>query len=114
MNQMMERNAERSFPGCMGSMDCAHWEWHPCPKGMVGAYQTQKGARGVFTEAMCDKDLWIWHLFLGAPGSLNDISVINQSPLYIDVTASRWPPWGVTCTVNGTTRTLQEYLVDFI
>jgi len=54
---------------------------------MNGAYQSRKGSRGVVVEAVCDEDLWIWHLFVLAPGSLNDINVLNQSPLYLDVTA---------------------------
>ena len=114
LKAMMKRNAHRGFPGCMGSLDCIHWEWYQCPTGMAGAYQRRKGSRGGVVEAECDEDLWIWHLFVGAPGSLNDINVSNQSPLYLDVTAGRWPPRGVTLTVNGTTRTLRYYLVDGI
>jgi len=77
---------------------------------MAGAYQSRKGSRGVVFEAVCDEDLWIWHLFVGAPGSLNDINVLNQSPLYLNVTAGRWPPRGVIFTVNGITRQLPNYL----
>jgi len=111
LKKMMERNAERGFPGCMGSMDCTHWEGHQCPTGMAGAYQSRKGSRGVVVEAVCDEDLWIWHMFVDAPGSLNGINVLNQSPLYLDVTAGRWPPRGVTFTGNGITHTLPYYLV---
>ena len=113
-NKMMECNAERGFPGCMGSMDCTHWEWHQCPTGMAGAYQSRKGSRGVVVEAVCDDDLWIWHLFVGASGILNDINVLNQSPFYLDVTAGRWRPRGVSFTVNGITCTLPYCLVDRI
>jgi len=28
LNTIMERNKERGMPGCMGSLDCCHWEWH--------------------------------------------------------------------------------------
>ena len=114
LKKMMERNAERGFPGCMGSLDCTHWEWHQCPTGMAGAYQSRKGSRGVVVEAVCDEDLWIWHLLVGAPGSLNDTNVMNQSPHYLDVTAGRWPPRDVPFSINGTTRTLPYYLVDGI
>ncbi|XP_074291955.1 uncharacterized protein LOC141618775 [Silene latifolia] len=27
-------------------------------------------------------DLWIWHAFFGTPGSLNDINVLQRSPLF--------------------------------
>jgi len=59
LKKRMKRNAERGFPGCMGSLDCTHWEWHQCPMGMAGAYKSRKGSRGVVVEAVCDEDLWI-------------------------------------------------------
>jgi len=74
LKKMMERNADRGIPGSMGSLHCTHWEWHQCPTGMASAYQSRKGSRGVVVEAVCDEDSWIWHLFVGAPGSLNDIN----------------------------------------
>ena len=114
LNKIMERNNERGMPGCIGSLDCCHWEWHQCPTGMAGAYQSRKGKRGIVVEAVCDEDLWVWHLFVGAPGSLNDINVMHQSPLYLDVTGGRWPPRNKTYTINGRTRTLPYYLVDGI
>ena len=114
LKTILDRNAERGFPGCMGSLDCSHWAWHQCPRGMAGSYQTRKGSRGIVVEAVCDEDLWIWHLFVGAPGSLNDINVMHQSPLYLDVTAGRWPPRNQSYTMNGTSRTLPYYLVDGI
>jgi len=106
MKKMMERSAERGFLGCMCSLDRTHWERHQCPTGMAGAYQSRKGSRGAVVEVVCDEDLWTWKPIFGAPGSLNDNNVLNQSPLYLDVTAGRWPPRGVTFTVNGSTRTL--------
>jgi len=98
----------------MGSLDCCHWEWHQCPTGMSGEYQSRKGKRGIVVEAVCDEDLWVWHLFVGAPGSLNDINFMQQPPLYLDVTGGRWPPRGRPFTINCRTRTLPFYLVDGI
>jgi len=79
---------------------------------MAGSYQSRKGSRGIFVEAVCDEDLWIWHLFVGAPGSLNENNVMHQSPLYLDETAGRWPPRNQSFTLNGTARSLSYYLVD--
>jgi len=79
---------------------------------MAGANQSRKGSRIVVVEAACDEDLWIGNLFVGAPASLNEIIVLNQAPLCRDVTAGRWPPRGVTFTVNGISCTLLYYLVD--
>jgi len=81
---------------------------------MAGAYQSRNGKRGIVVEAVCDEDLWVWHLFVGAPGSLNDISVMQQSQLFLDVTGGRWAPRGTPFTINGRTRMLPYYLVDGI
>jgi len=81
---------------------------------MAGAYQSRKGKRRIVVEAVCDEDLWVWHPFVGAPGSLNDINVMQQSPLYLDVTGGRLPPRGTPFTINGRAHTLPFYLVDGI
>ena len=100
--------------GCIGSLDCSHWEWHQCPTGMAGSYQSRKGKRGIVVEAVRDENLWIWHLFVGAGGSLNDINAIQQSPLYLDVSGCRRPPHNHPFTINGTTRMLSYDLVEGI
>ena len=51
---------------------------------------------------------------MGAPGSLHNINVMQQSPLYLDVIGGRWPPRGTPFTINGRTRTRPYYLVDGI
>jgi len=81
---------------------------------MEGTYQSREGKRGIVVEAVCDEDLWVWHLFVGAPGSLNDINVMHQSPLYLEDTGGRWPPRSKPYTINAHTRTLPYYLVDEI
>ena len=45
---------------------------------------------------------------------MNDLNVMQQSPLYHAVTAGDWPPRNKPFTVNGKTRTLLYYLVDGI
>jgi len=114
LKTIIKHNKERGMPWCMGSVDCCHWEWHQCPTGMAWAYSILKGKRGIVVEAVCDEDLWVWHLFVGAPGSLNDINFMQQSQLYLDVTGGRWPPRGTPFTISGRTRTLPYYVVDGI
>ena len=63
-------------------------------------------------ETDCDEDLWIWHLFVGCPGSQNDLNVMHASPLYLSMTGGEWPPRTCSYTVNGTTRTLLYNLVN--
>lgn len=57
-------------------------------------------------ETVCDEDLYIWHIFVMCSGSMNDLNVTQQSPLYHDVTAGNWSPRGKPFTINGTTRPL--------
>ena len=90
--RILERNARRGLPGSMGSLDCTHWERAYCPKAFAGMYQNRHGKRSVVMEAVCDEDLWIWHLFVGCPGSQNDLNVMHASPLYLSVTGGEWLP----------------------
>jgi len=77
-------------------------------------YQNRHGNRSVVMETVCDEDLWIWRLFVGCPGSRNDLNVMYASPLYLSVSEGEWPPRTFSYTANGTTRTLLYYLVDGI
>lgn len=113
VSTLLPRNAERGVPGCIGSLDCSHWEWTGCPHGHAGVYQNRKGKRSIVLEAVCDEDLWIWHSYVGAPGSYNDLNVLQESPLFAAVTAGAWPPRR-PYTLNGRRRTVPYYLVDGI
>jgi hypothetical protein len=39
MLQIAERNAQRGFPGCIGSLDCMHVPWPMCPTTWKGAFK---------------------------------------------------------------------------
>ena len=70
------------FPGCVGCLDCAGWEWDACP---VGWHENYKGASKKPTlrmEAVCHDDLYCWHLKFGAPGSKNDLNILYSSTLF--------------------------------
>ena len=47
---ILECNAQRGFPGCMGSLDSSHWEWSNCPKAFAGMYQNRHGKRSVVMD----------------------------------------------------------------
>lgn len=112
LQHILARNAARGFPGCMGSIDCSHWQWAACPKALAGQYQDRKGRRTVVIETVCDEDLYIWHFFIELPGSHNDLGVLSSSPLFMDVAAGRWPPRDMPFSVNGRQRRLLYYLAD--
>jgi len=111
---ILGRNAARGLPGCLGSLDCSDGPWYACPKGREGTYQGRDGQRSIAIEAIFDEDTWIYHIFAGCPGSLNDTNVLYQSPLYMDVITGKRPPRDCRFTVNGHARTLLYYLVDGI
>ncbi|XP_031099845.1 uncharacterized protein LOC116004044 [Ipomoea triloba] len=104
---------KHGFLGMLGSLDCMHWEWRNCP--VAWKCRFTRGDHGVPTimlEAVASTDLWIWHAFFGVAGAMNDINVLNQSPLFNDVLQGYAPE--VNFTVNGTDYKRGYYLTDGI
>ncbi|XP_048602119.1 putative nuclease HARBI1 [Brassica napus] len=102
----------RGFPGMVGSIDCMHWEWKNCPTAWKGQYSRGSGKPTIVLEAVASYDLWIWHAFFGPPGTLNDINVLDRSPVFDDIIYGRAPQ--VNFSVNGTEYHLAYYLTDGI
>jgi Plant transposon protein len=48
------RFAELGFPGCVGSVDCASWEWDVCPLWWPGMFKSKKKRKCVRLEGVCD------------------------------------------------------------
>ena len=105
-------NAKRGFPGMFGSLDCTHWVWKNCPVAWQGQFQDRKGTRSLIMEAIATHDLWIWHAFIGIPGSNNDINVVDRSPLVTDMLKGKAPE--VEYTVNGNRYNMCYLLCDGI
>jgi hypothetical protein len=42
-------------------------------------------------EILCDDNLYIWSVFCGSPGSRNDITRLNTSPLLRAIRTRKWP-----------------------
>ena len=101
------------FPGMIGSIDCMHWEWKNCPKAWEGQFtRGDKGTTTVILEAVASHDLWIWHAFFGCPGTLNDINVLDRSPVFDDVEQGKAP--SVNFFVNQRPYNMAYYLADGI
>ncbi|XP_056859111.1 uncharacterized protein LOC130508025 [Raphanus sativus] len=102
----------RGFPGMIGSIDCMHWEWKNCPSAWKGQYARGSGKPTIVLEAVASYDLWIWHAFFGLPGTLNDINVLDRSPVFDDIINGQAP--NVTFYVNGRQYDMAYYLTDGI
>uniref|UniRef100_A0A0D3ACJ5 Uncharacterized protein n=1 Tax=Brassica oleracea var. oleracea TaxID=109376 RepID=A0A0D3ACJ5_BRAOL len=72
-------------PGMVGSIDCMHWEGKNCPTAWKGQYSR---------------------------GTLNDINVLDRSPVFDDIINGQAPQ--VNFSVNGREYHLAYYLTDGI
>ncbi|KAL7585600.1 hypothetical protein Lser_V15G41539 [Lactuca serriola] len=101
------------FPSMLEGLDCLHWAWGSCPNAWQWQFtRGDKGHPTVILEVIVSHDLWIWHVFFGAPNSNNDINVLDMSSIFngfCDASAPNYP-----FQVNGTTYSYGYYLVDDI
>ena len=98
--RIREMHESRGWPGMLGSLDCMHWEWKNCPKGLQGAYNGKERRPTIILEAVASYDLWIWHAFFGMPGSNNDLNVVERSHLFNDLAKGQVPPLTFTLSLN--------------
>ncbi|ETV64690.1 hypothetical protein H257_18468 [Aphanomyces astaci] len=111
-NVAITLNAERGFPGMFGSLDCTHLQWAKCPVAFQGQYQDRRGDKSIIMEAVAGPDLWVWHSYIGLPGSNNDINVLDRSPLIEKIIGGVAPH--CSYVVNGHAYTMSYLLVDGI
>ncbi|KAG2329431.1 hypothetical protein Bca52824_000611 [Brassica carinata] len=102
----------RGFLGMIGCIDCMHWEWKNCPTAWKGQYSRGSAKPTIVLEAVASYDLWIWHAFFGLPGTLNDINVLDHSPVFDDIIQGQAPQ--VTFCFNENEYRLAYYLTDGI
>jgi hypothetical protein len=38
LRRILSINEMRGFPGCLGSIDCQHWQWERCPVAFAGQF----------------------------------------------------------------------------
>ncbi|XP_010490462.1 PREDICTED: uncharacterized protein LOC104768235 [Camelina sativa] len=77
-----------------------------------GQYSRGSGKPTIVLEAVASQDLWIWHAFFGPPGTLNDINVLDRSPVFDDILEGRAPR--VDYFVIGRHYNMAYYLTDGI
>lgn len=67
--------------GMLGSLDCMHTYWKNCPVAWQGAFLGRNSGPTIVLEAICDYNLFFWHLSYGYSGAMNDLNILNISPL---------------------------------
>uniref|UniRef100_A0A0D3AQ37 DDE Tnp4 domain-containing protein n=1 Tax=Brassica oleracea var. oleracea TaxID=109376 RepID=A0A0D3AQ37_BRAOL len=112
LERLLHIGEERGFPGMIGSIDCMHWEWKNCPTAWKEMYSRGTGKPTIMLEAVASYDLWIWHAFFGAPGTMNDLNIVDRSPVFDDIINENASQ--VNFYVNGTECHLGYYLTDGI
>ncbi|POW21257.1 hypothetical protein PSHT_02586 [Puccinia striiformis] len=73
---------KQGFPGMLGSLDCMHWTWKNCPTAYAGQYSGKEKEPTIILVAVASYNTWIWHVFFGLPGTLNNVNVLDQSPVF--------------------------------
>uniref|UniRef100_A0A0D3BFF4 DDE Tnp4 domain-containing protein n=1 Tax=Brassica oleracea var. oleracea TaxID=109376 RepID=A0A0D3BFF4_BRAOL len=91
LRRLLDIGETRGFPGMVGSIDCMHWEWKNCLTAWKEQYTRGSGKPTIVLEAVASQDLWIWHAFFGPPGTLNDLNVLDRSPVFDDILEGRAP-----------------------
>jgi hypothetical protein len=112
LKMILAETASRGFPGWLGSLDCMHWGWKNYPKALAGKFKGKEKTPTIVLEAILTHSTWIWHSFFGNSGTLNNINVLQRSPLFksnLDGTS-----WGVNFDLNRTSYPNGYYLVDGI
>jgi len=89
-----------------------HWTWKNYPVGDHGQYTGKEKEPTIVLEAVVSYDLWFWHAFFGLPGTLNDITILDRSPLFQQLQDGEG--LSVKYQVNGNHYKMGYYLTDGI
>ena len=73
--------ATHGVNGMYGSLDCMHTYWKNCPVAWQGTFKGKEKKCTIILEAVCDYNLYFWHVFYGCAGTFNDINVLRLSNL---------------------------------
>ena len=63
------------------SWDCKHFNWGACPVRLQAQHKGKEKGRSIVLEAIADVDHYIWHTFFGSPRAMNDINILDKSPV---------------------------------
>ena len=74
VDQILESNSNRGFPGCLGSLDCTHVKWK-APKALQALYRNKDGYESLVVQAVAQRNLLCTGLFVGSPGEFATIII---------------------------------------
>jgi hypothetical protein len=61
IGRLLDEGCAAGFPGCIGSIDCMHWEWKNYLSGWKGMFQGKLGIPTVVLEAIANNRGRFWH-----------------------------------------------------
>lgn len=112
--EIENRYKSLGFPGCIGAVDCASWQWEACPVGWQGIYKGKDKKPTMRLEIFCDDNLRVWSLNFGVPGSRNDVTIMDHSPFFRAVRNGQWPSVRPKVCIAGHQLKRFYFLVDGI
>jgi hypothetical protein len=115
-NRMVRIMKRRGWPGAFASWDCKHFEWENCPVRLAGQTKghADGGKKTLILEAIADADTYMWYVFFGEVGSLNDTNILDKSSIVGSILGGTFNVSVEPYTVNGTTRDWMYFLADGI
>lgn len=106
-------NTARGSPGMVGSIDSQYYEWQQLPIHLAGQCKGKEKNPMVVLEGVADGEGWIWSMFYGLPGSLNDLTVLDKSSTTGAILMGKFLP-KMKSVVNGRERDHLYLLTDGI
>ena len=105
---------DRGFPGAFSSWDCKHFNWKNCPVRLAGQHKghSEGGKKTLILETIADPDLYLWSIFFGEAGSLNDINVLDKSSIVTSILNGKFDLKTEEYMINGRFRDWLYFLVD--
>ena len=91
-NRMVLIMKRRGWPGAFASWDCKHFEWENCPVRLAGQTKghADGGKKTLILEAIADADTYMWYVFFGEVGSLNDTNILDKSSIVGSILHLKW------------------------
>lgn len=86
------KNSERcGVPGVLGSIKCYKWTQKNFPTMVPRKYEGKEKKATVTPKAITNRSLWTWNIIFGVLGWLNDIKVLESSPLLSKIVSGKHP-----------------------